>query len=105
MYACKTIIMRQVVLCYKIGFREGVHTSGVSTILVPGFGVGLRVQGSTARSRTPGSFSDYWVGLVVWVEELGVLEDELGVLEDELGVSVSTTWASGCSASDPGRSA
>ncbi len=31
--------MRQVVLYYKIGFREGVHTLGFDDLGVPGFGV------------------------------------------------------------------
>src|SRR4051812_16361362 len=63
MYACKTIIMRQVVLCYEIGFREGVHTLRGSTILgFRGSGSGLRVRIWVAT----GSFSDSgkdWFGV------------------------------------------
>ena len=54
MYACKTVIMRQVVLYYKIGFSgRGSHIR-VRQILVPGFGVGLRVQGSTGSASDSG---------------------------------------------------
>ena len=50
--------MRQVVLYYKIGFREGVHTlEGLDELGVPGFGVRSRGSGfeGTVSAET---FSD-----------------------------------------------
>src|SRR4051812_32546709 len=106
MYACKTIIMRQVVLCYKIGFREGVHTlRGLDGLGVPGFGVGLGVQGSTETFSDKRGRSWRIRGLRVAStimafgmkylsrRSLGVRGEALGVLEEVLVVPGSVLSA------------
>ena len=128
----QVIIMRQVVLCYKIGFREGVHTLGFGR----SWGSGVRgwSQGSTGewldeiglgqrksilshpRRRTWLASGSHRIrpgrcrscrreDLVVssYRVGLGVRGEELGVLEEVLGVFVSTTWASGFSGIRSGK--
>src|SRR3954465_10077785 len=80
MHASMTIQYANKLSFYKIGFSgRGSHIRVLDDLGVPGFGVGLRVQGS-ARSVSAETFSDS--GIVLSFSDIGVV----------LGVPGSRTW-------------